>query len=431
MQADAPIVAKAEISDSHITPIGKFLRRYSLDELPQLVNIIKGDMSIIGPRPVIPCEAIRIKHRTVSGVSRLRPGLTGLAQVKGRDHISDIKKSELDARYLKRFSLSQDTKIFFKTISIIFTAKHNQDNKYAKLDTTISVTPPRRKYTTCSVVLAVYKNDHPDWFRQSVESVLDQTIKSDDIVIVVDGPVPTELGKIVDIYDRLYPEITVKRLAKNLGAGAARNTGVRLAKNPLVAIQDADDISLPNRFELELTEFNKDSKLTLVGGQLAEFQNNDSTDIISYRHVPLTYTEIREFARRRMPVNGATVIFKKSPFLRQKGYGSSTRSEDYLLIAKFLWADHHILNIPEIIYLCRESSNSLRRRKSFSHTADFIRTRRQIYSLGINSYPDFLIPCIAQLTLSIFPVNFTHLVYKKLLRKRVTVAQGTLRERVS
>ena len=99
----------------HVTTIGKFLRKTSLDELPQLINVIKGDMSIVGPRPLILCEKNVLNLRTRNGASKVLPGITGLAQVNGRDELPDDEKAQFDNYYAANVSLSLDFKIIMKT----------------------------------------------------------------------------------------------------------------------------------------------------------------------------------------------------------------------------------------------------------------------------------------------------------------------------
>ena len=99
----------------HVTTIGKFLRRTSLDELPQLINVIKGDMSIVGPRPLILSEKNVLNLRTRNGASKVLPGITGLAQVNGRDELPDNEKAKFDSYYAANVSLSLDFKIIMKT----------------------------------------------------------------------------------------------------------------------------------------------------------------------------------------------------------------------------------------------------------------------------------------------------------------------------
>lgn len=100
---------------AHLTPIGSFLRRSSLDELPQLWNILVGDMSFVGPRPALFNQHDLIELRTAAGVHRLTPGLTGWAQINGRDELPIPRKVELDAEYLRHRSLLFDLEILWKT----------------------------------------------------------------------------------------------------------------------------------------------------------------------------------------------------------------------------------------------------------------------------------------------------------------------------
>jgi len=101
--------------ESHITPIGALLRKSSLDEIPQLWSILKGDMSFVGPRPALFNQSDLIELRTQTGVSDLMPGLTGWAQINGRDELPIPEKVRLDAEYLRRRSIWFDLKILWRT----------------------------------------------------------------------------------------------------------------------------------------------------------------------------------------------------------------------------------------------------------------------------------------------------------------------------
>ena len=117
MRVDAPVVATHLLSrpERYLTPVGSFLRKSSLDELPQLWSILKGDMSFVGPRPALFNQYDLIALRTERGVHELVPGLTGWAQVNGRDELPMTQKVALDAVYLQRRSLLFDLKILWMT----------------------------------------------------------------------------------------------------------------------------------------------------------------------------------------------------------------------------------------------------------------------------------------------------------------------------
>lgn len=109
-----------ENPDFFITKVGKFLRKTSLDELPQLFNILKGDMAVIGPRPALWNQYDLIEERDKYGANDIRPGLTGLAQISGRDELEIQEKAKLDGYYTEHISFGMDVKCFFGTITSVF-----------------------------------------------------------------------------------------------------------------------------------------------------------------------------------------------------------------------------------------------------------------------------------------------------------------------
>lgn len=121
MTADTPILIGSERISirNKVTKFGRFLRDTSLDELPQLFNVVKGEMSLIGPRPVVDADRELLILRRESGVIRIKPGMTGLAQVNGRKNLSDKNKAEFDEKYARNISFFLDISILFKTLPII------------------------------------------------------------------------------------------------------------------------------------------------------------------------------------------------------------------------------------------------------------------------------------------------------------------------
>lgn len=123
MKLDTPkYLSTSEVSDpdAYITRVGHFLRKYSLDELPQLLNVFKGDMSLVGPRPLIADEYEIHAMRMRFGVYSVRPGVTGLAQIHGRDMVSPADKVRWDVKYLQSFGFWTDLKILLATVPKIF-----------------------------------------------------------------------------------------------------------------------------------------------------------------------------------------------------------------------------------------------------------------------------------------------------------------------
>lgn len=117
-------------ADSYITPLGGVLRKLSIDELPQLLNVIKGEMSIVGPRPVIKTEKKLISLRQKYRANSVKPGITGWAQVNGRDDLDDQRKAEMDGEYVQQLSFLTDVKIMIKTIgAVLMMSGHTEGNE--------------------------------------------------------------------------------------------------------------------------------------------------------------------------------------------------------------------------------------------------------------------------------------------------------------
>ncbi len=134
MKNFTPNCATGELEnpEQYITKIGKILRKTSLDELPQLWNILKGDMSFVGPRPLISSEIRMHRLRLEYGVYRFRPGLTGLAQINGRDDLSIVKKAKYDKEYCDNWSLKLDLQILLKSFVTVARQEGFHEGKYHK-----------------------------------------------------------------------------------------------------------------------------------------------------------------------------------------------------------------------------------------------------------------------------------------------------------
>lgn len=122
MKENSPVIPTHLILDPHryITPVGSFLRKFSLDELPQLWSILKGDMSFVGPRPALYNQVDLIALRSKYGVQKLLPGLTGWAQINGRDKLTIAEKVKYEVEYLHSHSFWLDLKIIYLTIALVF-----------------------------------------------------------------------------------------------------------------------------------------------------------------------------------------------------------------------------------------------------------------------------------------------------------------------
>ena len=115
MYVGTPSVPTHQAAPASVTPLGRHFRRFKIDELPQLWNVLAGEMSLVGPRPCLPTQSVLIDERRRRGVYALRPGITGLAQVRGIDMSDPVQLAATDAEYLRRASIPLDFKILWST----------------------------------------------------------------------------------------------------------------------------------------------------------------------------------------------------------------------------------------------------------------------------------------------------------------------------
>ena len=182
-----------------------------------------------------------------------------------------------------------------------------------------------------SVLMSVYYKEHPEYLRQSMQSIYDQTVPTDDFVLVCDGPLTPELDAVIaDMQDQFGPRLRVCRLLKNGGLGKSLNFGIKQCKNDLVARMDSDDISRPDRCKRQLAVFADHPDYSIVSGIVEEF--SDTPDNISVRRVvPEGQSEIIAFAKKRNPFNHPCVMYKKSAVEAAGGYQDFYLLEDYYL----------------------------------------------------------------------------------------------------
>ena len=174
--------------------------------------------------------------------------------------------------------------------------------------------------TAFSVSISVYKNDKQEFFRQALDSIVNQTLPPSEVVLVVDGPVPNEITKVVKEYETKYGYFKTVWIEKNVGHGNARRIGLENCTYDIVALMDSDDISVPDRFEKQCKCFEEDKELSVVGGYIQEFIGNVE-NIVGIRTVSLRDEEIKEYIKSRCPMNQMSVMFKKQDVMIENRSG--------------------------------------------------------------------------------------------------------------
>ena len=269
-----------------------------------------------------------------------------------------------------------------------------------------------------SVLMSVYYKDSPDYLRESIESMLTQTVLCNQFVLIKDGPLNSQLDLVICEFEKKYPSIfTVVSLSRNVGLGRALDRGILECKNELIARMDADDISLPNRCEKLLALFEENPQLSIAGTNIDEFYDSPDT-IISSRVVPCSYDEICRFMKRRSPFNHPTVMFKKSDVIKCGGYGTMRRKQDLDLFARMINNNCYALNINESLLKFRSSEDNYKRRKSWEYCRSYIEVEAENYRRGYCSIVDLLVVSVGQLFLFCAPKFVMKFVSDRLLRKR-------------
>lgn len=267
-----------------------------------------------------------------------------------------------------------------------------------------------------SVLISLYDKEKPDYLKASIESMLSQTLKPDQIVLVKDGPLNNELDQVIDFYVNQNPGLfTVVELKNNVGLGKALDEGLKYCKNELVARMDADDISLPERCEFQVKEFINNPDLSIVGTMIDEFYD-DPKNIISSRIVPTSHEEIKKFIRRRSPFNHPTVMFKKSDVIKCGGYGNLRRKQDLDLFSRMINSGCKGANINQSLLLFRSNEDNYKRRKSWSYCKSYIDVQIKIWKRGHCSIFDLIYVIIGQLVMYLSPMWFLKWISNNFLR---------------
>lgn len=347
-----------ENPDQYITKVGKFIRAHSLDELPQIWDIFIGNMSVIGPRPGLWNQDLLTAERDKYNANDIKPGLTGWAQINGRDELEIPFKAKLDGEYVKKESLLFDAKCFLGTVSKVGyddsvveggtgEMKKNQikdiiymnDWKNYKL-----INMPR-----VTVIIPTYKRS-VEFLSRAVKSVIDQTYKNIEIIVIDDSPSNyIERDNIKKYMDSIVnQDIKYYQNEKNMGGSLARNRGIELATGEYISFLDDDDEYMPEKIEKQI-------KFMLYGGNDLSFSNmimyNSSGIVVDFRE----YTDIPAFDNESLlhyhlmhhMTGTPTFMFKTNKLREIGGFEDAKMGQEFYLMLKSIEKGLSIGYIPE------------------------------------------------------------------------------------
>lgn len=342
--------------EQYITKVGKFLRAHSLDELPQIWDIFIGNMSVIGPRPGLWNQDILTSERDKYHANDVKPGLTGWAQINGRDELEIPVKAKLDGEYVQKIGLMMDLKCFLGSIgvfahddAVVEGGTGEMKKKIENNDISIE-----NRQHTYSVLMSVYKNDNPDFLKLALESIYDkQTVKPDEIVVVFDGPLNEALYVVLDEFKH-GKESVVKYYPQevNKGLGEALRIGSEYCTGDYILRMDSDDISDAHRFEKQILYVENHPEIDVLGTDIAEF-NKGLDEKMRIRACPEKHDDIVRMGKKRNPMNHVSVCMKKSALEKCGGYKTLLLLEDYYLWLNMIASGCKLANVHESLVYVR------------------------------------------------------------------------------
>lgn len=272
--------------------------------------------------------------------------------------------------------------------------------------------------TRFSVSMCVYGKDDPIFFRDAVQSILEQTAKPSEVVLVVDGPVPEELDSVIRTYEEI-PIFRVIRFAENQGHGNARRAGLAGCSNELVALMDADDLSVPERFQKQLALFEKEPDLDIVGGMITEFVG-EPENIVARRDVPCFDSDIKQYMKKRCPMNQVTVMFKKSSVDRVGGFVDWYCDEDYYLWLRMYQAGMKFGNVPDVLVNVRVGEEMYQRRGGKKYFLSEAKLQKYMLDNKVIGFGTYLINVTKRLIVQVLlPNKLRGWVFQKFARNKV------------
>ena len=239
-------------------------------------------------------------------------------------------------------------------------------------------------YPNFSVSMCVYGGDNSWWFEQSLDSVYSQTLPPTEVVLVVDGPIPDSIERVIGQFSKNYKNLRVIRLSENKGHGIARDKCVANCKYDYIAIADSDDLNEPNRFETEMKCFLNNEELSVVGSLHSTFVE-DNYEIISVSSRPEHNEDIVKNLKKMCPVTQATVMFKKDIYNKSGGYIDWYCAEDYYLWIRMFESGGVFYNCQKPLVRVRTSMNQYSRRGGWKYFKSTSLISVYMYKKGIIS----------------------------------------------
>ena len=272
---------------------------------------------------------------------------------------------------------------------------------------------------TISVLMSVYKSEKGEFLNRSLQSVWDdQTRKPEQIVLIEDGVLTEELYAVIDKWKKaLGDQLVVCRNEQNLGLTKSLNKGIGLITSDLIARSDSDDISAPQRFELQEKFFRENPEIDILGGSMQEF--DDEHESLNVRHYPLTHEDACKYIVKACPLAHPAVMMRRRIFDEGLHYDERYRmSQDIKLWYDAILAGYRMANLQEIVLFFRQQGDVFRRRSRVKAWNEFKIYMNGIYRMHGLFTLAYRYP-IARYVFRNLPPSLVKRIYESGMRKKV------------
>lgn len=266
-----------------------------------------------------------------------------------------------------------------------------------------------------SVLMSVYKKENPEYFKAALESMINQSLQADEILLIKDGPLTTELENVIEEFSIKCAYLRTYQFEENVQLGRALKKGVELCQHELIARMDTDDIACPDRLQKQYDYMVAHENTAALGGYMEEFCDDNSFSNV--KTLPTGADDIRGYARFRNPLNHMTVMLRKSAILDAGNYRHYPFLEDYDLWGRVLAAGYEIDNLPEVLVRARVGNELYGRRGGWDYCKRYLGLRKEQHKLGLTNFVEWLIACAITIAVTIIPSGARKQVYQKVLRK--------------
>lgn len=272
-----------------------------------------------------------------------------------------------------------------------------------------------------SVLIPVYKSEKPQYLQEALESVINQTKKPSEIVIVEDGKLTDELEKVINKVKNSNYNIKIKviKIEKNIGVGGALSKGIKECEYDYIARLDSDDIALKNRFELQTRFFEENPEVDILSGYIKEFWNNVPNESGYIRKVPTTDEEIKKYMKYRSPLNHSAVMYKKKSILKIGNYNNLRVMEDYDLWIRAANKGLNMRNIPQVILNVRVGKDTYKKRGGIKYIKNIVRIENTLKNNNIINNREKIRNIFTRSIVAITPWWIRKQIYLKYLRRSI------------